>query len=303
MIINFTLFSPSKSVWMAFEYMYETSVIGLALPARAIAKPFIPNIFETSREKGLRTAEFLRFFLVFYIFAIIIVKRIVQLKSLSKIFKIEMLIHLGSDMFIVCITITIFALCIQLSSSSTQDLLDSEQYVDYVQKAYLFHLIFILEGYLFLVLLIKLIYIVSVSRAMKIAILSFGLAIKQLLAYALLIFPIICCIAVICMQIWGSYDKDYRTFMEALKSMFYLMLGQGEAYIVMGIFIAIYSYSFGLTILSEGYPEPSERFRAWKVRPIIRWLVGWMPNNLLKKLKLLDEMPEQDSSIEEEKSD
>jgi len=64
---TFTLFNPSTGMWVSIEYLYEISVLGLVNPSRETIKPFKPNIFETSREKGLRAAEFMRLFLIVYI--------------------------------------------------------------------------------------------------------------------------------------------------------------------------------------------------------------------------------------------
>jgi uncharacterized membrane protein len=172
--------------------MYEMSVIGLALPSQAIVKPFIGNLFETSREKGLRATEFFRFFLSFYILGVLVIWRIVQLKSLNKIFTIEMILQLGTDLTIFAFVITIFALCIILSDKTTQELLDSTEYIDFVMKGYYFHLIFILEGFLFLIMMLKMLYIFSIHKGMKIATISFGLAVRQLLAYSVLVFPVLC---------------------------------------------------------------------------------------------------------------
>lgn len=191
LFITFTIFNPSTSDWVACEYLYEFSTMGLVIPSHGIVRPFKPNIFETGSEKGLRAADFLRFFLSIYILAVLFVKRIFQMKSLSKLFTIKMVVQLASDLLVVALVITIFSLAIVLSDESTQKVLDSKEYVDFVQKGYWFSVIFILESYLFLVILLKIVFITSVFKTMKIISMSFGIAMKQLLAYALIMFPIL----------------------------------------------------------------------------------------------------------------
>jgi len=52
--------------------------------------------------------------------------KIVQLQSLSKIFSVNMLLQLGSDLALVVILIVIFAFVYVLSDKSTQECLDSK---------------------------------------------------------------------------------------------------------------------------------------------------------------------------------
>ena len=119
--ISFTVFSPSTSMWVACEFLYEISVVGLVNPSYAIIKPFQPNLLETTSEKLLWGVEFLRLFCVIYIFIILIIQRVVKVKSLSKLFSIEIVISLLIDLAIVSFSITIFILVLILSSKSTQE--------------------------------------------------------------------------------------------------------------------------------------------------------------------------------------
>ena len=90
------------------------------------------------------------------------------------------------------------------------------------------------------------------------------------------------------MQIFGQYDEDYKSFPDAFKSVLYLILGQGDSYLVVSVFISIYTYSYGLTILSEGYPDSKsddkEKAKKFNYKAVVRWLVGWMPFSLLKRV-------------------
>ena len=81
---------------------------------------------------------------------------------------------------------------------------------------------------------------------------------KLLISYAIIIFPLLACIAIICMKIWGPFSSDYKTFVQAFVSLSFLILGKGDAYLTIGVFMAIYTYSYGLTLLSYGYPDGKE---------------------------------------------
>lgn len=120
LFVTFTIFSPSTGIWVSCDFLYELSVIGLVNPTYALIRPFKPNILETSEEKGLWATEFLRLFLIIYILGILIIKRVVQMKSLSKIFSADVIMQLLTDLMIISFAVTIFALVLILSSDSTQ---------------------------------------------------------------------------------------------------------------------------------------------------------------------------------------
>lgn len=183
LFITFTIMNPSTGIWVSIEYLFEISVLGLVNPTRANVKPFKPNILETGEEKGLMVAEYLRLLLLIYIIGACIVMKIVQLQSLSKIFNAYMIMQLGTDLAIVILVIIIFAFVYVLSDESTQKCLDSEKYIDFVYKAYLYTQIFILESFLFVIIILKMIYVLSIVRTIRIISLSFALAMRQLLAY------------------------------------------------------------------------------------------------------------------------
>jgi hypothetical protein len=253
--LTFTIFSPSISMWVACEFLFETSVIGLVNPTYAIIRPFRPDILETGGEQGLWATEFLRLFLIIYILCILIIKRVVQMKSLSKIFSVDVILQLLSDLMIISFAITIFIIVLILSSKTSQDCLSSTTYIDFVQKSYWYSVIFVLESYLLLVIVVKLLGILTVVESLTIIKISYGTAIKQLLSYAFIIFPVLACAALICMQIWGPFSTDYKTFNHAFVSITYLVLGKGDAYLTLAVFVAIFTYSYGLTLMSQGYSD------------------------------------------------
>lgn len=255
LIITFTIFSPSISMWVSCEFMYEFSVVGLVNPSFMIVRPFRPNILETSHEEGLWATEFFRLFLTVYILAVLVVKRVIQMKSLTKLFSFDVLYTLISDIAIVALSVTIFALVLVLSSKSTQSCIDNTTFTDFVLKAYWYNVIFILESFLLFFIVSKLLAIFAVSQNLTVIRMSFNIAIKQLISYAIIIFPILSCMAIICMQIWGPFSTDYKTFAHSFISIIYLILGKGDAYITISVFVAVYAYSYGLTLLSQGYPD------------------------------------------------
>jgi len=63
LFISFTIFSPSTNLWVACEFLYEFSIIGLVNPAYALIRPFKPNLIETDRESGLLVADIMRLIL------------------------------------------------------------------------------------------------------------------------------------------------------------------------------------------------------------------------------------------------
>ena len=254
LFISFTIFSPSTGLWVAWEFFYEISVVGLVNPTHAIIKPFKPNILETGREKGLWAAEYLRLVGCLYIFAILIIRKIVKVKSLAKLFDINIIIDLILDLSIVSYSITIFILVFILGDKSTQECIDAVDFTDFVQKAYWYNVIFILESFLLLFIVIKFLQL-NVSRSLNVQLKSFTNSIKVLISYSVIIFPVLLCIAIIWMKIWGTFSSDYRTFGKAFISLSMLLLGRGDSYLTICVFLAIFAYNYGLTLLAYGYPD------------------------------------------------
>ena len=191
LILTLTIYNPTSGGWISSNILFEFSKLGLISPSATITKTFIPNLFETSDEQGLRAVEFLRLFLTIYIITFWIVIKIVQLPSINRIFSIEMMLHLGSDITIVSLIISIFAIVIALSSDTTQTLVDASDYTDFAYKSYLYKLIFILESYLLNIILLKLLQSLSVFQIVRIVILSIGLSLRMMIAYTIIFFPIL----------------------------------------------------------------------------------------------------------------
>lgn len=66
--INFNLYNPSLDEWVAVEMLVEFTTL-LIYPAWIVSRTLDANLHETSQEKGIRSAEFFRFFLSFYLIA------------------------------------------------------------------------------------------------------------------------------------------------------------------------------------------------------------------------------------------
>lgn len=254
LFITFTIYSPSTNLWVACEFLYELSVMGLVNPSYSLIRPFKPNLLENSKERGLWAAEFLRLFGTLYIFVVLIVQKVVKMKSLTKLFSLEIMLSIMIDLAIVVFCITIFILTLILSSDDTQALVDANVYTDFVEKAYWYNLIFLLESFLLLFIIVKFLQ-QNISTSLTIQLMAFANSLKILLSYSILIFPILACIAIICQKIWGPFNSDYKSFIHAYISVCFLILGKGDAYLTITIFVAIYTYSYGLTLLSYGYPD------------------------------------------------
>jgi len=78
---------------------------------------------------------------------------------------------------------------------------------------------------------------------------------RLMISYSIIVFPLLACIAVICMKIWGTFSSDYKTFAHSFVSLSFLMLGKGDSYLTVMVFVGIFTYNYGLTLLAYGYPE------------------------------------------------
>ena len=311
LFVTFTSYNPTTGGWISVNMLFEFSKMGLISPSSSITKIFIPNIFETSEEQGLRAVEFLRLFLSIYLVVFWIVVKIVQLPSINRIFSIEMILHLGWDIAIVWFIISIFAIVIVMWADSTQTLVNAKTYTDFTYIAYLYKLIFILESYLLNLILLKLLQSFSVFKIVRIVILSIGLSLRMMVAYTIIFFPILIWFAVIGMEIWGPFSSDYKNFLQSFISTMYFMLGQSNAYslveynrvwtliymtvfflifshMVIWIIVAIYSDSYRLIILAEGYQEEKKKETNYKATliKIFAWILGWLTFSALKRIGL-----------------
>jgi len=170
------------------------------------------------------------------------------------LFDLTIIIDLVLDLAIVAFCITIFILVLILSNKPTQDCIDAVEFTDFIEKAYWYNVIFILESFLLLFIVIKFLQ-QNVSRSLNVQLKSFANSIKVLISYAIIVFPILACIAIICMKIWGTFSSDFKTFPHSFVSLSFLILGKGDAYLTISVFVAIFAYNYGLTVLAYGYPD------------------------------------------------
>jgi len=154
--INFSLYNPSLDAWVAVEMLVEFSSTIIA-PAWIVSREFNPNIYETSKEKGLRATEFFRFFLSFYliIWSIIIQFKLWKKENLKKLLTYRVAFKVWIDLLFFIVVFSNMIVAVVLSNQSTQEILDSEDYIDLIDKSFLYKMIRILEGFILLLVILK----------------------------------------------------------------------------------------------------------------------------------------------------
>ena len=333
-LISFSLYNPSIDSWIAIEMLveYSSSVIS---PSYILSRNFDANLRETSGEKSIWALEFLRFFLSFYVLSccIVIRNKLWKLISWKKFARLKNLIKIIVDICIVSLIFTNFVLVIVLSVDSTNKMVNTTTYIDMVEKSTLYKVITILDAFLIMLLVIKILHILTIIKSIRIIVKTINLVLKQVFIYTFIIFPMLVAYALIGMGVYGPYVEKFSTFSGSFLAVLGFIVGQTDLntmmrydplwtviyvitltiiiiYLIISSFAAILIDSFEYIVYKEGYPgEDNET--TWTVKDAFLWILDIFPNSWLEKIGVLgkgerrkfdigQEDENEDNSIEED---
>ena len=229
--------------------------------------------------------------------------------------RFKTLIKISIDLGIFCVIFTNFILTHVLSSKSTQDILDSKEYYDLVEKSLEYKWVFILEAILVLLIIMKIIHVLTIIKAIRVIVKTITLAFKQVITYAFIILPLVVAYALIGLGVYGPFLKDYSTFSDSFESVLGFIVGKCDLpemmkfnstwtviyvisltmiviYLIISSFSAILIDAYESTILSEGYPE-GESDHKWTVKDAFLWMFDLLPKRVLEKIGLISKTERQ----------
>ena len=331
----FNLYNPSKDIFISTEILIEFGNTGLVSPTHVHSRAYKAYVFETSEEKGVRAAEFFRFFCIFYISYFLIFLKHYKMKNWRKIIQYKYLEKLVVDILIVCFVFINFILIHVASDKTTDEILNSSEYIDLVHKGVLYDNIFILESILLFLLVLKILNVLTIIKSVRIIVKSISFAFKQVMTYMLIIMPLFIAFTIIGMGIYGAAIDEYSTFTKSFVSVLFFTVGQTDTielfkfnvmwtviyvvivtlviiYLLISSFIAVYTDAYIRTIMVEGYPEEEDyrrlnktgdasfRSSKWTVRDAIKWMLDLVPNKWLYKIGILTQNDME--KLQEEKS-
>lgn len=149
-----------------------------------------------------------------------------RLKNLKRIIRIKTLTKILLDVGIFCLIFSNLILTNVLSSQSTQDIIDSKEYVDLIEKSLQYKWVFILEAVLVLLIIVKIIHVLTIIKAIRVIVKTIRLAFYQVLTYAFIILPLVVAYALIGLGIYGPFIKDYSTFSDSFESVLGFIVGK-----------------------------------------------------------------------------
>ena len=332
--INF--YNPSQDLFISTEILFEFSNTGLVTPNHINVRTFKAYVFGTASERGVRTAEFFRLFCIFYIgYFLVFLKfykiyRCYKTKStyknsgktniLSMIFDFKLVLELVIDISIMCLVFITFVMVHVASDKTSDEIINSNEYVDLVYKGELYDNVYILEGITQFLLVLKVLHVLTLIKLIRIIHKTTTLAFKQILTYMVIILPLVIAFTLIGMGIYGPFLNEYSTFGNSFVSVLFFSVGQSNTtelmkfnsfwavvYVVIVTFIiylftssliAVYTDAYLTTIMNEGYPSDeiyqsqgkedlATKTSQWTVRDALLWALDLMPNRWLIKIGIL----------------
>ena len=220
---------------------------------------------------------------------------------------------------------------------STESYVNSAKFKDIMEMGVIFNNVMILDSIILLMLTVKIISIFTILKSVRIIMKVIAISFKQIVAYILVLMPLIISFSIIGVGIYGPYSDYYRTFEESYISVLFLFIGQCNVaelmkinsfwtviyvicvsiitiYLVLSSFMAVYYDALETVVLQNGYPG-DETDKKWTVKEAIGWVIDFLPNRILKKINIFakenkneDEDEEKDDNIgdipdEEEKEE
>ena len=155
----------------------------------------------------------------------------------------------------------------------------------------------------------KILHVLTIVKTVRIIVKTINLAIKQVMLYAFIIFPMIIAYSLIGMGVYGPYIKDFSSFGGSLLAVLGFIVGQCDLNTMMRydplwtiiyvisittivIFLIISSFSsilidsFEYIVYKEGYPgeDPAAN---WTVKNAFLWILDIFPDSWLEKLSII----------------
>ena len=325
--VLFNLYSPSEDLWVAVEIFIEFT--SLYISPNAINVYVFDNwLFEDSQEKGVRAVGFLRFFLSFYIAVFLIAIKIYKLKNLKKIFSFKQLSKIFVDATIVILMFVNLILENAFFNCSTEKEINKSSFIDIIGNAIIFYNIMIFDAILLLLITIKVISVFTFANSVRIIMKVITKSIINILAYVLILFPILTALSIISYGIYGPHSNNFITFNESYISTLFLLIGQWDiatllninpiwttVYCWLTIFIAIFLvYGSFLSVIFDAYAKtinwtgyPDEQNEKWTAIESIYWILDFIPNRIKRMFSLFKnknvDIKQPDESEEVDKSE
>ncbi len=144
------------------------------------------------------------------------------------------------------------------------------------------------------------------------------------MTFLILLVPVFIGFTYMVFNAYGPYLKSYSSFQSAMISVLFVTLGQIESdemfkvnsvvltiwvylffcflyFIFMAIFMAIFVDSFELTVQKAGYPSDFKEDAQWRYLDYFYWLIAWMPNFIIKRIKGTNEADADDGDSDRDK--
>jgi hypothetical protein len=310
LFVEFSLYNPSLDDWIAVEIYWEFTP-NMIFPSTIVSRTFDANLVESSSEQGVWASEFLRFFLSFYVLVACLIMRnkVWSLESLKKLLRLKYLQKVVIDSFIFLLIFCNFVMVLVLSNTSTQKLIDSDTYVDMIQKSSIYKAIVIIDSILILLLTFKIIHVFTIIKAVRVIVKTINLAFKQVLTYTIIIFPLLIAYSLIGMGVFGAYMEEFSTLWKSFVSVLGFIVGQCDLntmmrydpmwtviyaisltiiviYLIVSSFSAILIDAYEYIIYKEGYPGDDGDHK-WTVKDAFLWMLDVLPYAWLEKIGII----------------
>lgn len=299
-IFTFTFYSPSQDTWVLTNLLIEISVTGIVKPSYISPIVFHPNLKTIENGETLVNLIVMRFlFCIYYLYLYL---RDIFTKNEHGKFNLSHIYSIGGIFDLASFSLSIVTLALATKISEDEEIINKKEFTDFLNTARTFHTFLVINSYLILLILMRLLLVFRINRRLHLLLLAIEYASKNIIFYVIFIMPLLIAFCFLSMSIWGPYEVHYRSIGWAMFNNVILTLGTGDLldlyqynafwtivyvilfvffvwFFLMSTFTGIYMDTYRTVRGREGYRDD---VTVWYLSDYIIWILGFLPRSKVK---------------------
>lgn len=232
LFITVIMYSAAYDIWINVtivrpRQLFEFTLTNYVLSTRLTAEVFSPNLFGKRSDKvAAQVLDIIRLLLSFYI----VYEFVMTVKEMRK-GKRNWMHALTTLGLMDCATFVLVLASFGMSYNLSEDdeaLYNDNEFFDAEYFSYNFKICMILNATVILLIMLRLVFCFRLSRSVHIHLYTIETASKNVLAFLLILLPIIVGFVILMMNIYGTTIKTFRNFEQALLRILLLISGYGD---------------------------------------------------------------------------
>jgi hypothetical protein len=232
LFINVIMYAPAYDIWINVTVVrdsqfFEFTLTNYVIATRLTAEVFSPNLFGKRTDRlAAQILDIIRL----VVSLCLVWEYVMTIKEMRK--GKRNWSHAYSTLGLMdCLTFILILASFSMSYELSEDdeaLYNNDEFFDAEFYSYNFKICMILNAAVILLLMLRLVFCFRLSRSVHIHLYTIEKASKNVLAFLLILLPIIIGFVILMMNIYGTSIKNFRNFEQTLLRILLLISGYGE---------------------------------------------------------------------------